>query len=225
MLQPYISVIANSSFTVAGPPAPLQGFADFMHDYMPRARIISIPIFAAYHSSLIYPTIPDSIIGNSSLLDQPRNPKSSLISTHTGLTVHDALTLRDYLHIAVHDILQHPVHLVTVLKSLRTQSRTDTSLTVLGPSNALHALEHTLNSTQTHHVQVSQLEHRGGFAIIGMAGRFPGADSLNTFWEILEKGLDLHRLVQLTMHPAILATRTILIHLRFLPIASVLKPT
>ncbi|KAL9577385.1 MAG: hypothetical protein Q9212_006395, partial [Teloschistes hypoglaucus] len=33
-------------------------------------------------------------------------------------------------------------------------------------------------------------------AIVGMAGRFPGAESLEDFWQTLEKGLDLHRRVR-----------------------------
>jgi acyl transferase domain-containing protein len=35
----------------------------------------------------------------------------------------------------------------------------------------------------------------GDIAIVGMAGRFPGADDLEGFWNALESGLDLHRQV------------------------------
>jgi hypothetical protein len=33
-------------------------------------------------------------------------------------------------------------------------------------------------------------------AIIGMAGRFPGAADHEKFWQLLEQGLDLHRKVE-----------------------------
>lgn len=34
-------------------------------------------------------------------------------------------------------------------------------------------------------------------AIVGMAGRFPGAADHNLLWELLEKGLDVHREVNI----------------------------
>lgn len=37
---------------------------------------------------------------------------------------------------------------------------------------------------------------RGRLAIVGMAGRFPGAASHDKLWELLKKGLDVHREVR-----------------------------
>lgn len=38
-------------------------------------------------------------------------------------------------------------------------------------------------------------------AIVGISGRFPGGDDLETFWNVLSSGLDLHREVSFPWHP------------------------
>ena len=37
-------------------------------------------------------------------------------------------------------------------------------------------------------------------AIVGMSGRFPGGQDIHEFWEMLQKGLDMHKEVSCTLH-------------------------
>lgn len=51
----------------------------------------------------------------------------------------------------------------------------------------------------------SAVASKAPLAIVGMAGRFPGADSHDALWKILEKGLDCHKVVSwFDKHPALI---------------------
>ncbi len=80
----------------------------------------------------------------------------------------------------------------------------DVTLSAIGPTNAISSVERALRPILVRNIagttsndQVFHLfEHRRAsedIAIVGLSGRFPGAESLNEFWQVLENGLDLHK--------------------------------
>lgn len=112
----------------------------------------------------------------------------------------DVSTLREYLQNAVLDILCYPMDLSAVMKNLKACGNENTELAVLGISNATKPLKETLEPLSLQQFPDSNSradKHKSGsFAIIGMGGRFPGGDDLDSFWNVLEEGLDLHQPVQ-----------------------------
>ncbi|KAJ5287210.1 ketoacyl-synt-domain-containing protein [Penicillium angulare] len=47
-------------------------------------------------------------------------------------------------------------------------------------------------------IATTESKNNGSYAIIGMGGRFPGGDDLDSFWNALEEGLDLHQPVPIS---------------------------
>lgn len=66
-------------------------------------------------------------------------------------------------------------------------------------------LERALNPADVHRLGSRKLQSRNSslhspdygksIAVVGMAGRFPGAQSVDELWEVLIEGRDLHQMV------------------------------
>jgi Beta-ketoacyl synthase, N-terminal domain len=61
----------------------------------------------------------------------------------------------------------------------------------------------------------------GDIAIVGMAGRFPGSDNLESFWKVLADGMDLHRQVSVQIR----SHCQMLMYFRFQKTDLMLRPT
>lgn len=118
---------------------------------------------------------------------------------------------RQLLLAVVREILTEPLRLQKVLLGcvLKAQNFAGSKCFVIpfGPSNSARSLTNILNAQtsleviQRYSPSIDELKsnEKGGsgtrvkLAIVGMAGRFPDAASHEKLWELLEKGLDVHR--------------------------------
>ena len=135
-----------------------------------------------------------------------------VLSTATGDWI-TASTLGRMLEVVLQDILVRPLHWETVLKNVvsvikETGGKKCTVLR-LGPSNAGQSLVSALKQSQDIETSlddrfIGDMEDLGPdessgrsahsrIAICGLSGRFPDAADHEAFWELLAKGLDLHR--------------------------------
>ncbi|KAJ8133084.1 hypothetical protein O1611_g542 [Lasiodiplodia mahajangana] len=176
----YISAYSASSITFSGPPTLLQAFLSC--ETLSRARKLPLPIYGADHAEHL--PLPDLeyIIGDSSLLKRPIQASRSLLRPKTA----QPQSFRELLHLALREMLQKPLDLNEDIRNISQHTTgCDVHLTSIGPAR-MSGLERAL---QPAHVC------RELIAVVGMAGRFPGAESIDELWKMLIEGKDEHRLV------------------------------
>lgn len=108
------------------------------------------------------------------------------------------------------DILIRPLSfqdvIATVLSKARDSGRKQCKISSIGPSSALSSLVSSLRAETELGVSVGEklgpttlaYDHRSKsqkIAVVGMSGRFPNADNIESLWSLLEQGLDVHRRV------------------------------
>ena len=110
----------------------------------------------------------------------------------------------------VGDILVRPLSfdnvVATVVSKARDSCGKKCKITSIGPSSALASLASSLRAETELEVSVgeqfgstkSTYDRRSRsqkIAVVGMSGRFPNADDIESLWSLLEQGLDVHRRV------------------------------
>ncbi|MCJ1313534.1 hypothetical protein MMC25_007213 [Agyrium rufum] len=196
----YISAEADSSTTISGPPSVLALlFANTQS--LKKAIKVNLPITSAFHAPHLAKINADKIIGSSALFNAIPKSGAHVMSTSSGKPF-SAATLNDLLRQIADDVLQIPLYWTKTVSNMAASiGSSDVTLTTFGPTNAVKSLRRNLEQAGAKLAELassdaqSQATPRGGsgaIAIIGMAGRFPGSETLEEFWEVLEKGKDLH---------------------------------
>ncbi|KAL5047374.1 conidial yellow pigment biosynthesis polyketide synthase [Aspergillus fruticulosus] len=212
--RPYISAVCANTLTISGPPAVLDQFLDTA--ILGKSKVIRMPIHGPFHASHLYETRDVERILRFCDLDIIRNhkPRIPVLSSDTGKLI-AVENMEDFLKTALEEILLRQMSwdkvtdsCISILKSVgdgkrkklfpisttATQSLFSslkkanlTDIDVDGGINDITA--ETQSANQTGRTELSKI------AIIGMSGRFPEADSPQDFWNLLYKGLDVHRKV------------------------------
>ncbi|KAK8138832.1 conidial yellow pigment biosynthesis polyketide synthase [Apiospora sp. TS-2023a] len=194
----YVSAVSASNIAVSGPPATLKLlFSKDLFDSRPTA----IPVYGPYHASHLHATADlDAILRlndesvSAALADS--KPRSSVMSCVTGASFTETDT-KALLKAVVWEILNEPLLFHKALSGSIGHARgfkgTRALVIPYGPTQAAGTLANLLK-TQTE-LEVCKL------AIVGMAGRFPDSASVEAFWELLEKGIDAHRVVPADRFP------------------------
>ncbi|KAJ5054544.1 uncharacterized protein L3040_000815 [Drepanopeziza brunnea f. sp. 'multigermtubi'] len=212
----YISAITNSSIAVSGPPASLKLLFGF-HNF--EAKPIPIPVHGPYHAAHLHSVFDsDKILRLGDLNVQGvlghAKPRYPVMCCRTGDCYSEETTI-SLIQAIMKDILTEPLQFQKVIHGCvqKAQDYRGTSCLVIpfGPTKAANSLATTLKAqtsldiilrrsptTSTRPEPVSNNFANGSngrckLAIVGMAGRFPDAASHEKLWELLEKGLDVHR--------------------------------
>lgn len=214
--QVYVSAITANSVAVSGPPPTLQSL--FSSEHAPGQKRIPIPVNGPYHAPHLHSTANIEQIlrldgSDDSLLLATSAPQYSVISPTSGAPYTETTT-RSLLISVVHDILNEPLQFGRILDGCVSKAQNHQSskclVIPLGPTNAANTLATMLKTHTDHDVTLRQSPSLAGsaalggignhgnsgrckLAIVGMAGRFPDAASHEKLWELLEKGLDVHR--------------------------------
>jgi hypothetical protein len=127
-----------------------------------------------------------------------------MISASTG-EQYSSCSAQELLFEVVTEILYQPLNWSAFLSSLAAElSGFNVVLTPIGPTNCASYLFKELGLAGVHissaappdvPPKLTDSHNSGDIAVVGMAGRFPGGDTLEAFWKVLEDGLDLHRKV------------------------------
>lgn len=175
-----------------------------------------MPIHGPYHASHLY---DDRDVGRilehcDTDLVCNRQPHIPVLSSNTGELI-TAESMRDFLKIALEEILLRQMcwdkvtdSCAAILNSVN--ERTSKKLLPISTS-AIQSLFNSLKKENVTNIDVDGSvtditspgpanNHTGRaelskIAIIGMSGRFPDSDSPQDFWNLLYKGLDVHRKV------------------------------
>ncbi|KAL2846353.1 melanin synthase [Aspergillus pseudoustus] len=213
----FVSAVGLKSVTISGSPPALNRFAESLTASQPARKIIWLPIYAGYHASHIH-TVLDfqsflSRCGIDAELLSSFKTLKTLLSPLTGQPV-DSPNALGLFKTVVHHTLQAPLRLDLILdrceRLIQDNGISTVRIDAVGPTPVAESLAATLRGCTQAAVSVHDLvalepgidEYRPSasfnhapLAIVGMAGRFPGSDSAEGLWRVLEQGLDLHRVI------------------------------
>jgi iron transport multicopper oxidase len=244
----FVSAVGLKSVTISGSPPALNRFAASLTASQPSRKIIWLPIYAGYHASHIHTVLDFSSFlsrcgVDAELLSSFKTLKT-LLSPLTGQPV-DSPNALGLFKIVVHHTLQAPLRLDLILdrceRLIQDNAISTVRIDTVGPNPVGESLAATLRGFTDATISVHDLvvldpgadEYRPSasfshapLAIVGMSGRFPGADSAEGLWRVLEQGLDLHRVV--SDHPnyaRAVTFESLLTSLRFPKTGSTLRAT
>ncbi|KAL2010566.1 hypothetical protein VTN00DRAFT_6373 [Thermoascus crustaceus] len=212
--QPYISAVNSNSLTISAPPTILE---ELTKSSLSEHKIIKVSIHAPYHAPHLY----DSRDVDRVLKKWPRDdfigyvPRIPVLSSTTGEPI-KADNLEMLLKSALEEILLRQLRWDKVLdgcssalKSLDTSTCKILSIATAASQCLMSALKRsgisnlTVDNSIAETLKLSDSANSTGrseqskIAIIGQSGRFPDAASPEKFWDLLYKGLDVHREVPL----------------------------
>ncbi|KAJ9319649.1 hypothetical protein DTO271D3_418 [Paecilomyces variotii] len=211
--RPYISAVNTHSLTISAPPSILQEFTNVC--LSKENRPVRVPVHAPYHAPHLYDRRDVTSILESWPKEELANytPRIPVLSSETGEIIL-ARNLHELLGIALEEILLRKLCWDKVQDGCASMlKRTSSAACRISPiaSAASHGLSAALKRTGVPDVEVDNTisesaktcdnENSTGrteqskIAIIGLSGRFPDAPSPEHFWDLLYKGLDVHRVV------------------------------
>jgi iterative type I PKS product template protein len=172
---------------------------------------VPIPVYAPYHATHLYndADIARIIDGKAREFLKDYRPHSLIHSASSG-KCHTATSTLELVELALQEMLMQPVRWDSLLEETVSQitsvSNAECSVSAIGVTNITNSLVSALKaggqsniSVRDHTSWALKSEEAAGrtqndkIAIVGMAGRFPGAATHEQLWELLEKGLDVHK--------------------------------
>ncbi|KAL3448058.1 melanin synthase [Aspergillus insuetus] len=213
----FVSAVGVKSVTISGSPPALNRFAESLTASQPSRKIIWLPIYAGYHASHIHTVLDFSSFlsrcGVDAELLASFKTLKTLLSPLTGQPV-DSPNALGLFKTVVHHTLQAPLRLDLILdrceRLIQDNAISTVRIDTVGPTPVAESLAATLRGFTDATISVHDLvvlepgadDYRPSasfshapLAIVGMSGRFPGADSAEGLWRVLEQGLDLHRVI------------------------------
>lgn len=201
--------MSPNGLTISGPPTFLGRFIEtcLSKEHKPTR----VPIHGPYHASHLYDEKDVNRIMESWPVEEFKDyvPQIPMLSSETGETF-EAESIEELLRFSLEEILQRQLCWDKVLESCQSTLESATRC-VLYPisSTATQSLFSSLKKAGVSNIDVDsaigdvQKEHDGDnrtgradqskIAIIGLSGRFPEAPDTEAFWDLLKKGLDVHR--------------------------------
>ncbi|KAK5991366.1 Non-reducing polyketide synthase PKS16 [Cladobotryum mycophilum] len=193
-----IGVIAKDWVTLIGSPSSLEHLTSWSFEIM-NASHIKTEVNGAIHTSLTPRIDVAKILGNSPLLNYQIDHTKARMFSPGSLKQYKHLTLGDLLTEAIEDIIHNVLYVTDSIQACVStlDARQPVKLSLMGPSNQFAAVKQALQKhgifyelNQLQEVATSDLTRGSSdlIAIVGMAGRFPGSDTVEDFWEDLLAG-------------------------------------
>ena len=206
----YISSSSRDVVTISGPPSTIE-LLFLKSDYFRQRKTVSLNNFGPFHASHLYSDADVEEVLQPATETHLGQVSSSLriISGTTDGSMSE-LRMDQLLRQVVGDILIRPLSFERVLAALVSEVSGSNvekcEIISVGPSSATSSLASTLKSETKSEIslggqlgQINAAHDAPGtstkIAVVGMSGRFPNADSLDSLWNLLEQGLDVHRRV------------------------------
>ncbi|KAF9883869.1 hypothetical protein FE257_002712 [Aspergillus nanangensis] len=217
-LQPYISASGSRSLTISAPPDVLDMFIEY--SIAERFKHFKAPgVYGPYHAPHLYSHREVDRLHQSFPQEDAANyvPHVALLSSSTGKQM-DEQSLGTLLRTVLEEILLKPISWGEATRSCRdlmeagaypecriipvATSATQGVMTALQTiSSCKVGLDTAIDtfpapSSPNNTPSLNAGNQRGSkIAIIGMSGRFPEANGTEAFWDLLYKGLDVHKVV------------------------------
>lgn len=207
--QAYISATSKDAVSISGPPETTASLLQHS-EYLKKFRTVSLDLFAPFHAPHLYSDDDVAeVLQPFSDKDEKRKLFIPVISG-VGTRYSPDLDVDTLMVDIVRDMLIRPLSFEnftnTVIEMTTASPHKDGQLFSVGPSRAINSIASTLKAETSFnvttegqlHTEKPDYEPLNGaqkIAIVGMAGRFPNSDDLESFWSTLQQGLDLHRRV------------------------------
>ncbi|KAI1081368.1 polyketide synthase [Whalleya microplaca] len=221
--QAYVSAVSASNIAISGPPATLKSL--FGKDLF-ESRPTAIPVYGPYHAAHLHGSLDIEKmlrLNNETVTAalEGSKPRSGIMSCVSGVAFTETDT-KALLRRVVHEILNEPLMFNKALNGSVSEARGFKGSRILvipyGPTQAASTLANALRSQTkaeviirsapqvTRESTASSIGNHGSkgeckLAIVGMAGRFPDSASVEALWQLLEKGIDAHRVVPADRFP------------------------
>ncbi|KAF2481808.1 hypothetical protein BDY17DRAFT_325322 [Neohortaea acidophila] len=207
--QAYVSAVSTMAVTISGPPSTTKRFFEESPALKNNNRV-PIPVYAPYHAAHLYSQADfDRILAGSVTRELKKHQPASLVhSAVTGKPIVAENTL-DLAEEAVSEMLQQPVRWANLLEEIVSQvtsGKAPAKIYAIGVSNVANSLVSAIRAGGLSEVvavdyttwtapdtATNGRTQNDKVAIVGMAGRFPSAANHEALWELLMKGLDVHR--------------------------------
>ena len=206
----YVSAVSVMALTISGPPATTKRLFQEIDAFRNNTRV-PIPVYAPYHASHIHAQADiDRILDSEAARHLQQFRPLALIHSASSGKCQTVTSTLDLMRNALTDMLLEPVRwdnlLGEVVSQVTATGSADSSVSAIGVTNVANSLASALKAggqahtaVRDHTTWVQTTDATRGrtqndkIAIVGMSGRFPGAASPDALWELLEKGLDVHR--------------------------------
>lgn len=209
----WISAASATSVTISGPPSIKYQLFE-RSEFFRTHKNANVSIFAPYHASHLHSTsdIEKIITPRTRQLFGSIPPGFPVCSSVNGKPI-EGKTAMDVLETALREIVMEPLRWDKVLKYCASGKATEAKVFAVGPTNLASSVVSALkasvakvtledqSSWKTVPATGSKSKRESDIAIIGMSGRFPDAADHELFWQLLEKGLDVHRAVPPDRYP------------------------
>nr|ALQ32777.1 putative polyketide synthase [Fusarium babinda] len=206
--RPYISAVGPGFTTISGPPAVLDSLKSL--DAFSGKRLYPAPIYGPYHCSSAYSESNLEQVLDSTLQDIEFCESKMLIpviSCASGSRL-EQLSFGSLLRDVLISALSQQIRMDLVTDTLLdTASATETTFIPVNAQTTVCSLVDWLSKRGATTRMGPTLENLvrdqtqpqvaagddDKIAIIGFSGRFPEADNLDEFWDLLMRGLDVHK--------------------------------
>ncbi|MCJ1283716.1 hypothetical protein MMC26_003047 [Xylographa opegraphella] len=206
--EAYVSAIWSSDTVVSGPPATLKSLKEMFGEVDPPIiQPSSIGMVSAPHLYDI--EVVRKIMHGSRICEHMRtqSPRIPMFSTADGERFF-APTTNELLQQCLLEILTKPINFSNACNAILAElSRNEQSLFTLGSTSTVDEILSSINLSDNAHelifkdispnkTEKTSRESKSSnskIAIVGLAGRFPSAADSEILWELLQKGLDVHR--------------------------------
>ncbi|KAM0226570.1 hypothetical protein ACHAQD_000494 [Fusarium lateritium] len=209
-LYPYVSAVGPGSITISGSPAIIESLK--AQPGLSPKRILSAPIYGPYHCTSAFsetdlPQKIEDLLQGLGFCDKEalvpvlsctsRSYKSG--STFGALlkqVLKDTLAEQIRVDHVVDALFDHVSTNDTTFIPINAQASTASIMDSLSRRGATTRISPTLKDLANNSkIPQSNSADADKIAIIGFSGRFPEADDLDEFWDLLIRGLDVHKLV------------------------------
>lgn len=204
----YLSANGKDKITISGPPSTMTALFE-ESEYFRNCRTIPLDISGPFHAPHLYNNDDiDELLKPLEDIKVEQAPLSIPVITGTSKSALPSTNLTQMFRNAVDAVLIKPLsldHVITAVTAQVKQSGLQKCIvSSVGPSTASSVMISAIKNVQD--VEVSGGQQLGHIrkepsgssvkiAVVGMAGRFPNADSVEALWSVLEQGLDVHRRV------------------------------
>jgi iterative type I PKS product template protein len=208
--QAYVSAVSVMALTISGPPSTTKRLFQDVESFKSLNKV-PIPVYAPYHAPHLFSQADiDRILDKDATRHLQQFRPLALIHSATSGKCLTATSTLDLFKTVLSEILLEPVRWDNLISEIVSQVTSAGSaeclVSAIGASNIANSLATALKSGGQKGLSVrdqsvwfaTTSDSRGRtqndkIAIVGMSGRFPGAANPDKLWELLEKGLDVHR--------------------------------
>lgn len=150
------------------------------------------------------PIVSNRLFGNLSESFLARAVRHSLLFSPSTGGRYAGPSLSTLLVSVMTEILQTPISLNESIKKISKTIGSAVKITSLGPANATNSIKKSMQALGVVvEIEASDLVtdrsaalNADAIAIVGMAARLPGSETLEEFWQVLEEGRDLHEKIR-----------------------------